>query len=368
MALSHQHDLFDVHDGGAQLAAGPAPAAPAVPPSPWAPAPRLPAEWPGEPPAAPAIVFDDLPCPDDTPLSSWEKLPRALRAAISSARAAQERKLSRLAGAAGAERARAQTLLPFCERGGEPLQVEPSPPGTSGAPKRLLQLPLFAVRARGTRPRYDDAVISGPDGFSVRFRGEVLDQIDLTCYMAVLNLYRARRRRDDPGVSLSYYMLLRELRQSPCQNNRARLRERLRRLSEASLVISLGSRRFSGSLLNLSENGPDGRLWVQPGKAFQPFFVGPEWQRLEWNVRLELGRDQLALALWSYFRTFAHPFPVRVETLRERVGSEVTKLEAFRYQTRAAMENIDRALAVCSGTRLQWEIDTSDRLCVEWKR
>ena len=143
--------------------------------------------------------------------------------------------------------------------------------------------------------------------------------------------------------------------------------ERLRRLSTGVITLIIGGQRWSGTLLNVCENEARGRLWIEPGREFQPFFLGAEWQRLEWSVRLALGRDQLALALWSYFRTFARPFPVKVETLRERVGSGTGDLRKFRLQVRAAMERVSETLALNVGAGVDWSIDEEDFLHVEWK-
>ena len=185
--------------------------------------------------------------------------------------------------------------------------------------------------------------------------------------MAVMNLYRSRKQRDMCGVSLSCYTLLRELGRTNSKSNRTALIERLRRLSEGLITIELDGARWTGSLLTLYDNEPKGRLWVQPSRAFQPFFLGSEWQRLEWSVRLALGHDQLALALWCYFRTFAHPFPVKVETLRERVGSETGDLSVFRGRVRTAIRHVAETVAQQTGAALDWEIDDADNLCVEWK-
>ena len=320
--------------------------------------------WPDEPAKTPLIEFDeldDLPCPDDADPKSWMKLPRELRATILRARAAHRAKLERMA-------AKGQLLpLEHGERRAEPLIVE-GPAGLSGAPKRLLQLPLFAVRARGCRRCCTNERLPGPEGIELRFSGERFDQEDLTVYMAVMNLYRSRKQRDMCGVSLSCYTLLRELGRTNSKSNRTALIERLRRLSEGLITIELDGARWTGSLLTLYDNEPKGRLWVQPSRAFQPFFLGSEWQRLEWSVRLALGHDQLALALWCYFRTFAHPFPVKVETLRERVGSETGDLSVFRGRVRTAIQHVAETVAQQTGAALDWEIDDADNLCVEWKR
>ena len=317
--------------------------------------------WPDEPARSRDIVFDgmdDLPCPDDSDPKSWAKLPREIRAVILRARAAHRAKLERLA-------AKGQPLPLENARQAEPLVVE-GPAGLSGAPKRLLQLPLFAVVRRGARRRCVNELLPGPDGIELRFSGERFDQEDLTVYMAAMNLYRQRKSRDLCGVSLSCYMLLRELGRSNTKSNRTALLARLRRLSAGLISIELGGARWTGTLLTLYENEPKGRLWIQPSRAFQPFFLGSEWQRLEWSVRLALGHDQLSLALWCYFRTFAHPFPVKVETLRTRVGSDTEDLYAFRSQVRKAMANVAHAVRENAGARLKWEIDETDNLCVSW--
>ena len=255
--------------------------------------------------------------------------------------------------------------LPFL-RESEGLRVEGTPPGMSGAPRRLLQLPLFAVVAPGARRECRNERLPGPDGIELFYTGPQLDQLDLTCYMAVMNLYRARRCDGLCGVSLSLYMLLRELGQCNGKSSRLKALERLRRLGTGVITLVIGGQRWTGTLLNVYENEARGRLWVEPGREFQPFFLGAEWQRLEWNVRLALGRDQLALALWSYFRTFARPFPVKIATLRERVGSDARDLVHFRSRVKTAMTKVAATLAKEQGVRFSWSVDANDCLCVEW--
>ena len=316
--------------------------------------------WPDEPARTGTIVFDgldDLPCPADSDPRTWAKLPREIRAVILKARAAHERRLAR--------RAEKGEALPFL-RENEGLRVEGTPPGMSGAPRRLLQLPLFAVVAPGARRECRNERLPGPDGIELFYTGPQLDQLDLTCYMAVMNLYRARRCDGLCGVSLSLYMLLRELGQCNGKSSRLKALERLRRLGTGVITLVIGGQRWTGTLLNVYENEARGRLWVEPGREFQPFFLGAEWQRLEWNVRLALGRDQLALALWSYFRTFARPFPVKIATLRERVGSDARDLVHFRSRVKMVMTKVAATLAKEQGARFSWSVDANDCLCVEW--
>ena len=309
---------------------------------------------------AKSVVFDeldDLPCPADSDPVTWARLPREIRASFLRARAAQAKKLARRAAKGGA--------LPF-DLGEEGLRVEGTPPGMSGAPKRLLQLPLFAVIAPGARRVCENESLPGPDGMELFYTGPRLDQNDLTCYMAVMNLYRARKDAALSGVGLSLYMLLRELGQSNCGGNRAAALDRLRRLAAGEITLVVDGQRRTGTLLKLYENEAQGRLWIEPEREFQPLYLGEEWQRLEWDVRLALGRDQLALALWSYFRTFARPFPIRVETLRERVGSATSGLNFFRANVKKALKKIAATLVKTQNAPLSWSIDEDDRLCVEW--
>ncbi|MBP5212050.1 MAG: hypothetical protein J6Z30_04260 [Pyramidobacter sp.] len=79
-----------------------------------------------------------------------------------------------------------------------------------------------------------------------------------------------------------------------------------------------------------------------------------------------LGHDQLSLALWCYFRTFAHPFPVKVETLRTRVGSEQKSLNFFRADLKKAMRKVAATVAQETSSKLDWHIDEDDCLCADW--
>ncbi len=246
-----------------------------------------------------------------------------------------------------AETAKGGELVPFLPRWADEQR---------GAPNFLLRSALFPVVRRGVRAYLDNVTIPVLGSVVVlEYEGKRLDQADLD---VMLHVWHLSQQQQSYTIRFTAREFLSGIGRAWGQSNKKWLFSSLDRLEHGSIRYKQGTRSYRGSLINdiFRDELGDGRFVVEINPKMQALFDDGDYTRLQYQQR---GAIQLDLTKWlhGFYSTHAHPYPMKVETLRGLCGSETGELWKFRQQLKAALVEL--------GSVTDWNcwIDEKTDLC-----
>ena len=270
-------------------------------------------------------------------MNSWEELKRS----IDESRARRREEAARQATEGGALAPSPSHQQPRRE----PVQLPLWPEPVRAVPNGFLRSALFAVggASKGRKREHLKSVqLAAVEGMSVRYTGERLDQNDLDVWETVLHAVRQQAMGDTCHVTA--YSLLKLMGLTDTGKNRQLLSERIERLASAVVKIQCGRYSYVGALISGAVHDEQTREWViRMNPDVRPLFAPDQFTQVQWAVRQELGKNQLAKWLHGYYSTHAKPYPMRVEKLLHLAGSTNKSSRSSNQKARDALAAIAAA-------------------------
>ena len=216
-------------------------------------------------------------------------------------------------------------------------------------PNSMLRSALFAVVKRGERRFIKNEVIASVGGIQIKYRGEQLDQSDLTVFAQILNLSKCSVGENEiifNTVDISAPDFLRGMGIATGGANVKCLVTTLTRLQGAVIEISHGKRAFSGQMLhNIRRDDKTKKYKIEINQELANLFSENGFTRLQLDQRTQLRGKPLDLWLHAFYSSHSDTdkFHFSVEKIRNMCGSSSTDLNGFKRDLLKAMENIKTA-------------------------
>lgn len=216
-----------------------------------------------------------------------------------------------------------------------PLWPEPK----RGTPNSFLRSALFAAVQGKSRRFIKDEVLASQKGIKIRFTGEQLNQEDLSAFEALAHL--SRQLPLGQMCEFTAYSVLKTLDLSIGRAQYEQLRLTIQRLTACSVEIEHDGIVYAGPLIQESiRDEHTGRWKVLLNRRIRSLFGENRWTAIDWEERKRLRGKPLALALHGYFSSHAEPYPVKIETLHEWMGTGNRNKRSFRQKLIQALEEL----------------------------
>lgn len=232
-----------------------------------------------------------------------------------------------------------------------PDQLPIWPSAVRGLPNPFARSALFTsgnIRA-GARVDLKQKPIAALSGISITYTGEELRQDDEDVFMQILHI--ARMHTLGTEVRFTAYSMLSELGWSKNGDSYKRLSDCLIRLKATALAVTVDSpedslrQNYTGSLIRSFRwqeeftNAPLREWEILLEKQIVALFGSSNYTRVDWELRLQL--SPMEKWLHSFYHTHANPYPYKVETLRELMGSKIKELRMFRFKLKNALARLE---------------------------
>jgi TrfA protein len=237
---------------------------------------------------------------------------------------------------------------------GNAMAATPSEPESalpSGA--KLIQFPLFPAETRPVsndmarsalfscvqgvdRHVFHNAVLATVGDVKIEFTGQQWNQDDHDVLMQLV--FMARDKPLGQFVVVSAYAILKGLGRKHGGHEHEQLRQEIERLTKGSVTLRSKEINYTGHLIDESLQDLRTRHWVYRFNInMRAFFGLDNYTLIDWERRKNLKRKDLARWLQLYLATHAKPFPVSVEYLRQKSGSQAAALREFRRMLKRAL-------------------------------
>lgn len=220
--------------------------------------------------------------------------------------------------------------------------------GNRGVPTPFISSGLFTARNTEHRPYSKEITIASRSDHVVKFRGEELQQTDLSVWMSLIN--RARQNGTDE-IHFSGYSLLKDLGWPIHRDYYKRAKDSIIRLTSSKLQVGTKDEKkaFSGSLIadygwSSEDDNDDGgsTLWfVRFDDRISRLFLITNATLLEWQTRKAIGaKSTIAQWLHAFYSTEDLDLtPWSMQKLHELSRSRDT-LSSFRRNVKNALEKL----------------------------
>ena len=323
-----------------------------------------------------ATIFqEDSPFDDEKPKSARAgntkvKAKTPTEAAVSPSRVARKASVKQSAATSIPEKAQdflakkvAEAKKALEEKKKETTLVVPKIPSSSSIEQRVLQavLPLwdddnravpnhfirsglFTVNSGIKRDFIPDLQIASLSNLDVVYRGEELQQSDLTVWMALINM--ARDKPLSEAIYFTGYQIVTDCGWRLHTDSYKKVKDAIKRLKVTALSIAAKGNEsaYAGSLIrdyaftdNTSEDG-NTKWMVRFEPRISALFMEDNTTLLQWEERKRIG-PRAKLAQWLHAFYFSHrgdPLPNAVERLHELCRSKDT-LSSFRRNLKTAL-------------------------------
>lgn len=206
-------------------------------------------------------------------------------------------------------------------------------------PNSFIRSALFSAVQSKDRVFLNGVDIESQDGITVNFKGEQLNQEDLTLWQALVHL--AKEQPLGSVVVITAHALLKSMGLSTGGDQHKQLHEGIRRLNGASVQITHMRKKYFGTLIiEVAQDEDTGHYAIQLNRKLIQLFGDTQWTAIDWQQRLALRRRPLTQALHAYFSSHKTPVPVTLEFLRKITGSRNTQPASFKRQCNNALQNL----------------------------
>lgn len=269
---------------------------------------------------------------------------------------------------------------PKREASGEPAP-EPQQPAAPRPPSvekrdKITSFPIIPATARAVVNEIASsalfAAIQGKDRKLVKalpvaatgetkmlFSGEQLNQDDHDVFMLLISIASTK----PPGeyITVSAHSLLKELGRKTGGTQHKQLDEEIKRLTEATVEIRHKRYTYIGHLIHDALKHEASEQWVYAlNEKLVSMYGASCYTLIDWEQRKRLKGKDLARWLQLEIARHAVPFPIKVETLREKCGSQTKELWKFRQTLKTALETLK-----AEGHIAAWRIDENDLVHVD---
>lgn len=218
-----------------------------------------------------------------------------------------------------------QAMLPFW------------PEGTRRVPNLILRNALFGVSK--DREFYGAMrLIASLEGHTVKVT-ERLNQYDLDNLEMLLHLQREQPLGS--RVAFTGHGFLKAMGRGTSGKHHKELHEDLTRLARATVEIRWTDQRksYTGSLVSgFARDEDTGTFVVTFNQDMMKLYEAGSTQ-IDWDQRLQLGKSFLAKWLQVFYTSHDAPYAMKVDTLREKSGSD-SPIREFRRLLKAALKKL----------------------------
>ncbi len=224
----------------------------------------------------------------------------------------------------------------------------------------LARCALFA--AVKERQHFKDYVLVGEqDGVKIEFKGEQFNQDDHDTLLQLVKM--ALHKPFGVDVVQSVNAVLSGIGRTTHQEQRRQLFEQISRLVFGTVRLTIPDMpRYEGHLLD-DASTPDDQATLPRYRRHLAYRLNPKFARfydkaaftlIDWKDRVKLKGRGSELAKWLHLWIVgnAEQYPHKVETIREKCGSQTKDLKKFRQTLRAALDQLQAA-----GIITAWRID-----------
>lgn len=257
-----------------------------------------------------------------------------------------------------------------------PAAPQPAGPPPCATPRKILKFPIFPTDTRALVNELASsalfAAIQGKDRKLVKdmpvaamgetqmfFTGELLNQDDHDVFMQLV--YLASSEPLGAYVTVSGHSLLKALGRGTSGKEHKQLEAEIKRLTNGGLEVKTKRYSYIGHLIHDAVKDEESKQWVYRLNERLVFLYGAScYTLIDWEQRKRLKGKDLARWLQLEIARHAVPFPVKVETLRERSGSQTKELWKFRQLLKETLETLK-----AEGHIAAWQIDENNLVHID---
>ena len=226
-------------------------------------------------------------------------------------------------------------------------------------PNPVLRSALFGIVQRGRRKRLDDELLESWKGIDLIYSGHRLNQNDLDVWLQALHLHRSGEL--GKPVHFTWNGLLKELGRHAGGKDIKWLKSTIDRLTKGHIRIETDRYTYAGSLLHdWGEDEYTGQFFLTINPRLAAIFAADDYTRLNAQERRKFSRSYtkwLHGFISSHYAPPDDPDRIRLEKLRELMGSKISHMRNFRAKIRASMKELEEA-----GIVTAWRITDRDIL------
>jgi len=218
---------------------------------------------------------------------------------------------------------------------------------------------LFAAIQGKDRKLVKDMPVAATGKTQMFFTGELLNQDDHDVFMQLV--YLASAEPLGAYVPVSGHSLLKALGRGTSGKEHQQLDAEIKRLKNAGVEIKAGRYTYIGSLIHDAiKNEVSGHWIYRLNENLLSLYGASGYTLIDWEQRKRLKGKDLARWLQLEIARHAVPFPVKVETLREKCGSQAKELRVFRQSLKQSLVTLQ-----AEGHIAAWLIDESDLVHID---
>lgn len=216
-----------------------------------------------------------------------------------------------------------------------PLWPEPK----RGTPNSFIRSALFAAIQSKDRVFLKESTIASQKGIAVKFTGEQLNQEDLSVWETLAHL--ARKHPLGHICEFTAHGLLKSLGMHTGLSQHKQLHSTIIRLTACAVEITHEGKTYFGPLVKSGiKDGVSNHYHVELNRELIRLFGDNQWTALDWQQRQQLRGKHLAQALHAFYSSHRQPFPIKIETLRDYVGSKNMQKAGFKAKLQTAIDNL----------------------------
>ena len=239
------------------------------------------------------------------------------------------------------------------------LRLPVIPQETRPAVNVISNSALFAVIQGKDRQWFRDENLSISGESQLRFTGEQLNQDDHDVFMQLIFL--ASQTPLGEPIKVSAHSLLKALGRGTSGKEHQQLKAEIDRLVKGTVQIKTQKFSYLGHLIDDVAQDEETKLLIfRANPLISKFFDIDRYTLINWEERKALKGKDLARWLQLELASHAHPFPMKLETIRQLSGSRTKELYSFRQKLKAALDELKTLGAIAA-----WHIDENDLVHVE---
>lgn len=218
---------------------------------------------------------------------------------------------------------------------------------------------LFAAIQGKDRTILNDEPIAATGDTQIFFSGEQLNQDDHDAFM--LLVFLASTKPAGEYVTVSAYSLLKALGRDTGGKQHQQIDAEIKRLTKATVEIRNNRFTYIGHLIHDAVKHEETKHWIYAlNEKLVTLYSTSCYTLIDWEQRKRLKGKDLARWLQLEIARHAAPFPIKVETLQERCGSQAKELRVFRQSLKQALVALQ-----AEGHIAAWFIDENDLVHID---
>lgn len=218
---------------------------------------------------------------------------------------------------------------------------------------------LFAAIQGKARTNLNDEPIAATGETRMFFSGEQLNQDDHDVFMLLVSI--ASTKPAGEYVTVSAHSLLKALGRGTSGKEHKQLDGEIKRMTKATVEIKGNRYTYIGHLIHDAVKHEVSGHWVyRLNENLVPLYGASCYTLIDWEKRKRLKGKDIARWLQLEIARHAVPFPIKVETLRQRCGSKAKELFHFRAALKKALDELQS-----EGHIAAWRIDENDLVHVD---